>query len=381
MMYQKKSLHLQNPLSFWLNFPGHERLFWYDTQHDKIVVGAGRLASLTDESQCKDYDFAFYSRSFFDQAKGERWKNFGNEIVAFANYYIVDGDQSYILYHDQCPQIVEKPIPTIRHDYHENSDDYLAWEALFKEIKEQINRGKVTKVVASREAQFTCPSGFHIASILQNLIRNNEGSFIFAYEKEGKTFLGASPEVLVEKRNSHIMSYALAGTCARDDVNNPNAAAQLLEDTKNVYEHSLVTNMIIDTMKSVTPKVQPDDMGIMILKNLYHLRTIVRAEDDSTSLIEWGNKLHPTPAMGGSPNKAAMALIRNFEGHERGLYASPIGIIKSDGNGMLIVGIRSALIEGNQLYAYAGCGIVEQSDSQEEYKESKNKLRTILEAL
>lgn len=45
------------------------------------------------------------------------------------------------------------------------------------------------------------------------------------------------------------------------------------------------------------------------------------------------------------------------------------------------MGIRSALIEGNTLYAYAGCGIVEQSDCREEYEEINNKLRTILEAL
>nr|WP_252894111.1 chorismate-binding protein [Veillonella denticariosi] len=43
--------------------------------------------------------------------------------------------------------------------------------------------------------------------------------------------------------------------------------------------------------------------------------------------------------------------------------------------------IRSALVIGNALYAYAGCGVVGDSDADAEYEETNNKMRTILDAL
>ena len=59
----------------------------------------------------------------------------------------------------------------------------------------------------------------------------------------------------------------------------------------------------------------------------------------------------------------------------------PFGFMKDMGDGIIVVAIRSALIMDNVLYAYAGCGVVADSDADEEYAETNNKMRTILEAL
>jgi menaquinone-specific isochorismate synthase len=45
------------------------------------------------------------------------------------------------------------------------------------------------------------------------------------------------------------------------------------------------------------------------------------------------------------------------------------------------VGIRSALLQGNEAYLYAGCGIVKASDPLNEYKETQIKFRTMLSVL
>ena len=47
--------------------------------------------------------------------------------------------------------------------------------------------------------------------IFGKFIDNNPNCFIFGYEKDGRTFVGASPEILVRHRGSEILSYALAG--------------------------------------------------------------------------------------------------------------------------------------------------------------------------
>ncbi|MCL2858913.1 MAG: chorismate-binding protein, partial [Streptococcaceae bacterium] len=114
--------------------------------------------------------------------------------------------------------------------------------------------------------------------------------------------------------------------------------------------------------------------------NVYHLRTLLSVQSQE-SIITWARHLHPTPALGGFPQTQALDFLKNHENHERGLYASPIGLIDQNGDGTLVVGIRSALLNDNQLYAYAGCGIVKDSDCQSEYQETKIKLKTLLEAL
>ena len=76
-----------------------------------------------------------------------------------------------------------------------------------------------------------------------------------------------------------------------------------------------------------------------------------------------------------------MPLLAEAEQHDRGVYASPLGMIDRNGDGVLAVGIRSALVVGTKIYAYAGCGIVAGSDCESEYKETTAKLRTATEAL
>ena len=174
--------------------------------------------------------------------------------------------------------------------------------------------------------------------------------------------------------------YALAGTAPK---HGPNAwtKEQLLTDKKNLFEHNIVRDRIVHTMKAITPDVTVGETGIMELAHLYHLRTIITAKDSTKSLVEWAKLLHPTPALGGEPREKALALLQQYEAHERGMYAAPFGFMKDMGDGIIVVAIRSALIMDNVLYAYAGCGVVADSDADEEYAETNNKMRTILEAL
>jgi menaquinone-specific isochorismate synthase len=92
-------------------------------------------------------------------------------------------------------------------------------------------------------------------------------------------------------------------------------------------------------------------------------------------------RLHPTPAVAGAATEIACGEIRCYESFERGLYAAPLGWIDSEGNCEFIVGIRSALIDGNHARLYAGAGIVAGSDPDKELAEIQLKLQALLKAL
>ena len=380
MKYNKEPLKLNSPVSFWMNFPNEERVFWVDRQSDRIVVGAKRLATVKDDNDRHNYAYVFYGDTFFDTVKDPKWSNMGHEMIAFTHYYIVENGESFYLHAGESVPIENYEVPRVRHNYKETSDDKADWNRLMNAIADGISRGEMTKVVSSREVEFTSETPYNVASILANLVDNNPNCFIFGYEKDGRTFVGASPEILVRHRGSEILSYALAGTAPKDG---PNAwtEEQLLTNTKNIIEHNIVRDRIVNTMKQITPDVTVGETGIMELSHLYHLRTIITAKDSTKSLVEWAKLLHPTPALGGEPREKALALLQEYESHERGMYAAPFGFMKDMGDGIVVVAIRSALIMDNVLYAYAGCGVVADSNADEEYAETNNKMRTILDAL
>lgn len=380
MKYNKEPLKLNSPVSFWMNFPNEERVFWVDRQSDRIVVGAKRLATVKDDNDRHNYAYVFYGDTFFDTVKDPKWSNMGHEMIAFTHYYIIENGESFYLHAGESVPIEDFEVPHIRHNYKETSDDKADWNRLMNAIADGISWGEMTKVVSSREVEFTSETPYNVASILANLVDNNPNCFIFGYEKDGRTFVGASPEILVRHRGSEILSYALAGTAPKDG---PNAwtEEQLLTNTKNIIEHNIVRDRIVNTMKQITPDVTVGETGIMELSHLYHLRTIITAKDSTKSLVEWAKLLHPTPALGGEPREKALALLQEYESHERGMYAAPFGFMKDMGDGIVVVAIRSALIMDNVLYAYAGCGVVADSNADEEYAETNNKMRTILDAL
>lgn len=363
-----------------MNFPNEERVFWVDRQSDRIVVGAKRLATVKDDEDRHNYAYVFYGDTFFETSKDPKWTGMGHKMIAFTHYYIVENGESFYLHAGESVPIEDFEVPRVRHNFKETSDDKAAWDSLMNAIAEGISSGEMTKVVSSREVEFTSDTPYNVASILANLVDNNPNCFIFGYEKNGRTFVGASPEILVRHRGSEILSYALAGTAPK---HGPNAwtKEQLLTDKKNLFEHNIVRDRIVNTMKAITPDVTIGETGIMELAHLYHLRTIITAKDSTKSLVEWAKLLHPTPALGGEPREKALALLQTYEAHERGMYAAPFGFMKDMGDGIVVVAIRSALIMDNVLYAYAGCGVVADSDVDEEYAETNNKMRTILDAL
>ncbi|MGI6712227.1 MAG: isochorismate synthase [Bacillota bacterium] len=384
MRYQQKEIHLKNTLSFWENFKNEERILFYNPIEQKLIMGAKRIKTFASGESFHQYPYVFSSRTFFSEVKDEKWNGLGNETLAFA-YYLVEKNGKQILYHAEKWFDIQdhKPV-TKKHVYELLADDYQEWQEVFSNVKQEILLQNVNKVVISREAQIKCETAVDIPSVLRNLFEKNPNCFVFAYGKAGKTFLGASPEMLVQKEGKQIISYALAGTILRSEQEQDDQKKKtaLLNDAKNRHEHQIVVDCIAHIMKKYGDEVIIGETTTMKLKNLYHLQSRIKATDnENSSLTDWAWRLHPTPAMGGFPVQKSLDIISRCEKHERGLYAAPIGMLNEHGDGVFIVGIRSALIEENRVYAYAGSGIVNNSECTEEYAETSNKLKTILESL
>ena len=85
--------------------------------------------------------------------------------------------------------------------------------------------------------------------------------------------------------------------------------------------------------------------------------------------------------MGGVPTDEAMTFLRRSEPVPRGWYAAPIGWIDAHGDGVFAVAIRSAVIQHDRAWLYAGAGIVADSQPEHEWAETALKFRPMLGAL
>ena len=123
-------------------------------------------------------------------------------------------------------------------------------------------------------------------------------------------------------------------------------------------------------------------LQLLRLSSIQHLWTPIYAHLPlNLEPLEIVEQLHPTPAVAGTPTEIACEKIRHYEKFDRSLYASPLGWVDDRGNCEFIVGIRSALIDGNQAKLYAGAGIVSGSNPSKEFAEVQLKLQSLLEAL
>ena len=193
----------------------------------------------------------------------------------------------------------------------------------------------------------------------------------------GRAFVGVTPERLVSRTGTAARSEAVAGTRPRgvDAVADRLLGESLLASAKDRTEHDLVVERVRDALACHAESVRTDaEPRLLRLAYVQHLLTRVHADlRTGTGDMDLVDALHPTPAVAGAPVTRAIDALRELETFDRGLYAGPLGVVSADG-AEVAVAIRSALVEGDRLTAFAGAGIVEGSDPAEEWRETGHKL-------
>lgn len=246
-----------------------------------------------------------------------------------------------------------------------------------------VESGQLRKVVLAREVMVKANRALLIGDILGRLRALYPSCTIFSMGG----FVGASPELLVSRRARTVRSHPHAGTVARSgDPETDNALiAELMSSAKQRREHRVVVSSVAEIMAPVCDYLSvPRSPSTVLLRNVSHLATLIEgrlAGEHAPSALALAALLHPTPAVAGSPTGAALALIRELEGMDRGNYAGPVGWVDSRGDGDWVVGIRSATLDGPTARLVAGVGVVAGSDPREELAETQLKLQALLAAV
>jgi len=264
------------------------------------------------------------------------------------------------------------------------ADDHF--EKAVAEALRKIKVGEFQKIVLARAKDLRASEPFHPLEVLNGLRQRYADCFAFSVANgRGQSLIGASPERLVRVAGGVMLTEALAGSAPRGASASEDAALAgvLLRNEKDLAEHACVLDSILRRLKPLGLAPQhPERPAIRRLANVQHLHTPVTAmTTPGTRLLDLVSRLHPTPAVGGSPREAAVSCIRSLEAFPRGLYAGALGWINARGEGEFFVGLRSALIDGSAARLYAGAGIVAGSEPAKEKAETELKFSAMQASL
>jgi isochorismate synthase len=258
-----------------------------------------------------------------------------------------------------------------------------------------LSAGPLRKVVLARRVEATFAEPVDVASVLGRLWAQEPSCTVFSFpsgDGAGR-FVGASPELLVDRRGRTVRCHPLAGTLALHgdgDANSDDSAAidSFLSSAKDRLEHQLVVEAIEEALRPRCTALEvPAVPSLVRLHTVAHLGTQIEgtlgddAEGTPPSVLTLLADLHPTPAVGGLPRPEALACIAALEPEARGQWAGPVGWVDADGDGRWVIGIRSATAEGTEATLHAGAGIVPGSDPWQEVDETTVKLAGVLDAL
>ncbi len=298
---------------------------------------------------------------------------------------VVEGDedaQMILLEYEQLLQRLRRPGRAIR-----VSARRLEAEEVSSGLEEKIERARglirdrvFEKVVLAQQRRYELDAHSSAGDVLANLGAPDDGAVRFGFRVGTSTFVGSTPERLVAKRGATVETEAVAGSVVWDGV----ATEQhLLHSRKDLDEQSFVSRFIQEALEGVSTKVVASESPhIRRLAHVGHLVTRLEAEvDPQLHILDVARRLHPTPAVAGTPTGPAVEFIRAHEGFTRGWYAGAVGWFDAAGDGEFRVALRSGLIAGRSVGVFAGAGIVRDSEPAKELREIDSKHKNMKSAI
>ena len=257
----------------------------------------------------------------------------------------------------------------------------MVWRTL-----RRIQAGEAEKVVLARTLDVTPTRPVSPLDLVLALWQESHGSHVFLFEPvPGEAVAGAAPETIATVVNGVVRATAVAGSVAvgADSVETAQLARRLFNSDKDRAEHDFVVQDMVARLSALGCSVRRDvEPHVLALARIQHLETKIAAGiPEGVTLLDILASLHPTPAVCGIPRNVALSILTESEVFDRGWYAGPVGWFGSDGKGIFVPALRSAVSSGGRWRLFAGAGIVPGSDPALEWEETELKFDPVLRAM
>jgi para-aminobenzoate synthetase component 1 len=259
------------------------------------------------------------------------------------------------------------------------------YQQRFHSVKEYLSAGDSYQInLAQRHCAQYSGSEWHAFEVLDE---HNQAPFSAFIRLEDSAIISISPERFLQLHNRVIETKPIKGTRPRfvDPTEDKNSAIDLANAPKDQAENLMIVDLLRNDIGRVAKpgsvKV-PKLFDIESFPAVHHLVSTVTGELNSqyqaTDLLR---ACFPGGSITGAPKVRAMEIIEELEPHRRSVYCGSIGYISTHGVMDTSITIRTLIATQGEIYAWAGGGIVADSDCDDEYQETYHKLGKILPIL
>ncbi|MCM2282510.1 MAG: chorismate-binding protein [Bdellovibrionaceae bacterium] len=267
---------------------------------------------------------------------------------------------------------------------------YARFSTLFTHLQSEFRAGRAHKAVPVVFSRARGTGGsFATRQVVEQAIRVAEGPLrLYGWWTQTEGILGLSPELLFSIENSRdLQTMALAGT-RRGRLSEAEQIA-FLADPKERTEHQWVVDDLRERL-SRFGRVEIGTTTVLQLPTLAHLHTPIRVRAERTlDMSTVVQALHPTPALGYAPRSLGMDWMKSWDQEpQRERFGAPFGVqwlTESGPRSECLVAIRNVQwsdIAGEREWRLgAGCGLVEQSVLENEWRELAAKRDSVRQLL
>ncbi len=318
----------------------------------------------------------FYISNIF---KDEKIKNYKNK------YEEVKSDLFKLLIQSSMKNIDKKIIQKSKNIKVKSNTSKNKFLSMVNKAKKYIKLGDIFQVVLSQrfEAKLTKKP----LDIYKKLRVTNPSPFMFFFNFEDFQIIGASPEILVRLRDNKITVRPIAGTRPRGKTKKEDLFYErdLLKDKKELSEHLMLLDLGRNDAGKVSKINSIKVTESFIIERYSHVMHIV-----SNVVGEYNKKFSkfksllagfPAGTVSGAPKIRAMEIIDELETSKRKVYAGGIGYFSANGEFDTCIALRTAVAKNKKFYVQAGAGIVADSKPNNEYEETINKAKALINAL
>ena len=250
-----------------------------------------------------------------------------------------------------------------------------SYRVTFARFMEHLEEGMAEKLVLAHRIELPSIATAQVIGAFDKALTHYPNAFVsLCYTPQSGLWLCATPEMLLRGDGTDWQTVALAGTMPRQADGEPSVWSE-----KNRREHRYVQRFIGELLEREGIPYRALDVETTTTGQLQHLQARFALQlPEGYAPITLAERLHPTPAICGTPQRVAQRLILEEESAERSYYAGFLGWYEPERRVDLFVQIRCLqLLPEQALRLYAGGGIVRGSSLESEWQEVLHKLSAI----
>ena len=256
-----------------------------------------------------------------------------------------------------------------QHEFKKEAVSFKSYEQKFNLVQEKIRSGDTYLL------NLTQPTKIETKLSLKEIYALANARYKLRYKDQ---FVCFSPESFIQIRDNTIHTFPMKGTI---DSSLKNAKEIILNDEKEMAEHTMVVDLLRNDLSIIAKKVKVEqfryiqkiDSGVKKLLQVSSHISGSLEENWQKRFCEIIYSLLPAGSISGTPKKSTVEIIKSVEGYERGFFSGVFGFFDAES---FDSGVMIRFIEKNRDgYIYkSGGGITAQSIVSAEYNELLDKI-------